>query len=170
MSKTSIPVVLIGLSTAIGKPVSEAMLPEVEGKIQFEFRPCRSTKTLANLPVIHFIQSVEAALAELPHLLAGRDPQSSNDNDVGSRDYSRPARAVILGRGYSPADVELMRGACEGVNKGPVAWVVGDPAKAPAPGAPPPPPGYAKIAAGQTKDVVLGWIESGASEDEVILY
>ncbi|KAJ5671824.1 hypothetical protein N7507_000951 [Penicillium longicatenatum] len=145
-----LPVVLCGLSTKIGKPVAEAMLPEFE--------------------VIHFIQTNDAALAEIPHLLAGRDPQSPHNNGVGSGNYTQPARAVIFGRGFSRSDVETFRAACEGVNQEPVVWVVGDPAKQPPADAPPPGEGYAKIAAQGTKDIIIKWKEDGAIKDEVILY
>lgn len=120
--------------------------------------------------MIHFIQTNDAALAEIPHLLAGRDPQSPHDNGVGSGNYSQPARAVVFGRGFSLPDVEAFRAACEGVNQEPVVWVVGDPAKMPTPGAPPPGEGYAKIAAQGTKDIILKWKEDGAGKDELILY
>ena len=120
--------------------------------------------------VIHFIQTNEAALEELPHLLAGRDPQSPSDNEVGSHSYNRPARVVIFGRGYAMEDIETFRSACAGSAEEPVAWIVGDPAKEPAPGAAPPGDGYAKIAADITKSIISQWKESGASKDEVFLY
>lgn len=120
--------------------------------------------------MIHFIQTNDAALAELPHLLAGRDPQSPHDNGVGSGNYSQPARAVIFGRGYSLSDVETFRAACEGVNQEPVIWVVGDPAKMPAPGAPPPGEGYAQAAAQGAKDIIMNWKETEADEDELVLF
>ncbi|KAJ6028517.1 hypothetical protein N7540_004093 [Penicillium herquei] len=144
-----IPVVLCGRSTAVGKPVSEALLPEIE--------------------VIHFIQTNEAAIAEIPHLLSGQDP-NSQDNGIGTHNYTRPARAVIFGRGYDQTDIDAFRAACEGITKEPVAWVIGDPAKAPAPGAPPPGPGYSGVVAKMVKEAVLGWVGDGAAKDEVILY
>ncbi|KAJ5548241.1 hypothetical protein N7513_005475 [Penicillium frequentans] len=145
-----LPVILCGQSTKIGKPVAEAMLPEIE--------------------VIHFIQSNDAALAEIPHLLAGRDPQSPHDNGVGSGNYSQPARAVICGHGYSVSDVENFRAACEGVNQEPVVWVLSDPAKQRAPDASLPGEGYAKVAAQLAKDIIMKWKEDGADKDEVIFF
>ncbi|KAJ5928878.1 hypothetical protein N7466_007834 [Penicillium verhagenii] len=144
------PVIVCGRSTVIGKPIAEALLPEFE--------------------VIHFIMTNEAAQAEIPHVLAGRDPQSPDNNDVGSGNYSKPARAVVFGRGYAQADVEAIRVACEGVNREPVLWVVGDDAKAPAPGAPPPGEGYAKMAAQGTKNILTKWKDDGADKDEVVIY
>ncbi|KAJ5287433.1 hypothetical protein N7478_003119 [Penicillium angulare] len=149
-ASTPIPVVVCGRSTAIGKPVSESLLPEIE--------------------VIHFIQTNEAAIKELPLLLAGQDPQSTDDNGVGSHQYGRPVRAVIFGRGYGIDDIESFKAACEGAALEPVGWIAGDPAKAPAPGAPPPGPDYFKTASKLTKEAVFKWVESGAGKDQVILY
>ncbi|KAJ5993739.1 hypothetical protein N7451_009463 [Penicillium sp. IBT 35674x] len=144
-----LPVILCGQSTRIGKPVAEAMLPEIE--------------------VIHFVQTNDAALAEIPHLLAGRVPQTPHDNGVGSGNYSQPARAVIFGHGYSVSDVETVRAACEDVNQESVVWLV-DPAKQRAPDASPPGDGYAKVAAQVTKDIIMKWKKDGADKDEVILF
>ncbi|KAJ5516543.1 hypothetical protein N7527_008103 [Penicillium freii] len=52
----------------MGKSISQHVLPEYE--------------------VIHFILSYEAAEAELPHLLVGRDPQSRSPNEIGP-DYAQ---------------------------------------------------------------------------------
>ncbi|KAJ5596220.1 hypothetical protein N7450_002678 [Penicillium hetheringtonii] len=146
----SLPVVLCGRTTAIGKPVSEALLPEYE--------------------VIHFIQTNEAVLSELPHLLAGRDPQAAASNDIGTHDYSRPARAVIFGRGYDMEDIEVFRKTTSGSASKPIAWVVGDPAKKPNTNGPPPPAGYAKVAADLVKEKLDQWKASGADKDELFLY
>ena len=120
--------------------------------------------------VIHFIQTNEAVLAELPHLLAGRDPQAAASNDVGTHDYSRPARAVIFGRGYEMEDIEVFRKATSGSASGPTAWVVGDPAKKPKSNGPPPPAGYAKVAADLAKEKLDQWKASGADKDELFFY
>lgn len=109
-------------------------------------------------------------MAELPHLLAGRDPQAAESNDVGSHDYSRPARAVIFGRGYEMEDIEEFRKVAAGSATGPIAWIVGDPAKKVDMNGPPPPPGYAKIAADITKEKLGQWKANGAEKDEVFLY
>ncbi|KAJ5387805.1 hypothetical protein N7509_010346 [Penicillium cosmopolitanum] len=103
-----LPVILCGRTTAIGKPVSEALLPEYE--------------------VIHFFQTNEEIQAELPALLAGRKPQAAASNDIGSHDYTRPARAVIFGRGYQMEEIEKFRKAAAGHFSEPIAWVISDPA------------------------------------------
>ncbi|KAJ6190238.1 hypothetical protein N7519_000259 [Penicillium mononematosum] len=89
----------------MGKSISQHLLPEYE--------------------VIHFMLSYEAAEAELPYLLAGREPQSQSPNEIGTHDYSRPPRAVIFGRGYGPQQVEELKKKFAGIAKEPVAWVRG---------------------------------------------
>ncbi|GAQ03894.1 hypothetical protein ALT_1215 [Aspergillus lentulus] len=142
-----IPVVACGRRTAVGKSVSQHLLPEYE--------------------VIHFIQSDEAAEAELPHLLAGRDPQSQNPNEVGTHDYSRPPRAVIFGRGYEPHQVEELQKRFAGVAKEPVAWVRGNPADVPAGG---PGPDYTQKVAADMKKVLSKWRDAGAKDEEILVY
>ncbi|EAW08961.1 uncharacterized protein ACLA_099050 [Aspergillus clavatus NRRL 1] len=141
------PVVLCGRKTAIGGPVSQVLLPEYE--------------------VIHFIQSYEAAEAELPHLLTGRDPQSQNPNDVGTHDYTRPARAVIFGRGFEPKQVEALKDRFGASAKEPVAWIAGNPADVPvgAPG-----PDYAVKVAQGVKVVLERWKTGDQPKDELIMY
>ncbi|KAI0019878.1 hypothetical protein F4780DRAFT_780002 [Xylariomycetidae sp. FL0641] len=147
-----VPVVLVGLSTAIGGPVTEGLRPEYE--------------------VIRFIQSLPAAAADLPHLLAGAPPPTAPTNDVGTANYEAGAapRAVIFGRAFAPADVEALRAQVRDAAKHPVAWVVGDPAKTPQTGGAGPPPGYAQKGAQAVKDKIREWRERGAEEDELVLY
>ncbi|KAI1634637.1 hypothetical protein F4809DRAFT_617632 [Biscogniauxia mediterranea] len=155
-----VPIVLIGLSTEMGRQVSQNLLPEYE--------------------VIRFIQSFPAAQADLPHLLAGREPPEPPTNDVGTHRYDgRPARAVLLGRAFTPDQAAALReeslsrsSNSAGAEKHPpVAWVVGDPAKKPGGGgAAGPPPGYAGVVAGVAKEILGRWREGGAAEDGIFLY
>ncbi|KAI0599522.1 hypothetical protein F4775DRAFT_550237 [Biscogniauxia sp. FL1348] len=149
-----IPIVLIGLRTEIGRPVSQGLLPEYE--------------------VIRFIQSLEAAQADLPYLLAGRAPPAPPTNDVGTHRYGRPARAVLFGRAFTPAQAAELRSKATGAGADlPVAWVVGDPAKKPSGGSGSgsgPPPGYADVAARISKGVLDRWREEGGLKDDIILY
>lgn len=117
--------------------------------------------------VIHFIQSFEAAKAELPLLLAGRDPQVSEVNDVGTHNYSQPPRAVLLGRAFEEEQVEDLRKACSGAALAPVAWLLGDPAKLPTG---PPGPDYAVHVANDCKDVLAKWKDEGGVRDDIILF
>lgn len=86
---------------------------------------------------------------------------------MGTHDYSKAVRAVICGRAFELAQVEEVRMTCAGASKEPVAWVVGDPAKALKA---PPGPGYAEIAAKTVKAALAQWREEGGVKDGVILY
>ncbi|KAJ5612517.1 hypothetical protein N7510_005711 [Penicillium lagena] len=146
---TPLPVVLCGKTTKVGKPVAKLLLPEYEA--------------------IHFLQSFEAAKAELPLLLAGRDPQVSeaNDDNVGTHNYSQPPRAVILGRAFDEEQVEELRKACAGAALAPVAWLLGDPAKAPTA---PPGPDYAANVVNDCKAILAKWKEEGGVSEDIILF
>ncbi|KXG48185.1 uncharacterized protein PGRI_020550 [Penicillium griseofulvum] len=146
---SSLPIVVCALDSAIGKPVSELLLPEFE--------------------VTHFIQSFSAAQSEIPHLLAGRDPQSPHVNDVGTKDYSRPVRAIIFGRGFDLEDIQALRESVPSISQDPVVWIAGDPSRKPPPGAVPP-PNYHQLVAGIARKLLSGWVEAGAASNEVILY
>ncbi|KAF7156376.1 hypothetical protein CNMCM6106_009643 [Aspergillus hiratsukae] len=146
-STQPIPVVACGRTTAVGKPVSQFLLPEYE--------------------VIHFIQSLEAAEAELPHILAGREPQCQDPNDVGTHDYSQPPRAIIFGRGFAPEQVEELFKKFKGSAKEPVAWLRGDPKDVPVGG---PGPGYAEKVVGDMKKVLDKWRDAGAKDEEILVY
>ncbi|GIK06109.1 hypothetical protein Aspvir_001752 [Aspergillus viridinutans] len=146
-SAQSMPVVACGRKTAVGKPISQFLLPEYE--------------------VIHFMLSYEAAEAELPHLLAGRDPRSQNPNDVGTHDYSRPPRAVIFGRGFEPEQVEELKKKFAGIAKEPVAWVRGNPADVPVGG---PGPDYAQKVGVDMKKVLDKWRDAGGKDEEILVY
>lgn len=77
---------------------------------------------------------------------------------------------MIFGRGYTLEDVEAFRKATAGTNVEPVVWVTGDPAKKPDPNAPPPGPGYAKVAADAVKGVLEKWKEEGAVKDGIVMW
>ncbi|KAJ5959518.1 uncharacterized protein N7479_006668 [Penicillium vulpinum] len=144
-----LPIVICALDSGIGKPVSELLLPELE--------------------VTHFIQSLSAAQSELPHLLAGRNPQSLHVNDVGTKDYSRPVRAIIFGRGFDLEDIEALRDNVASISQDPVVWIAGDPSRKPPPGAVLP-PNYPQLVAGVAQKLLGDWVEAGANSNEVILY
>ncbi|KAJ5709258.1 hypothetical protein N7493_010592 [Penicillium malachiteum] len=147
-SLNPLPIVLCALDEYIGKPASELLLPDIE--------------------VVHFIQSLEAAQQEIPHLLAGNDPHSPHVNNVGSHNY-RPVRSVIFGRGFDLADVEEIRQKTSGISPEPVVWVVGDPSRKPPPGVQPP-PNYPQIVAMVARKLLNAWVEQGAAKDEIVFY
>ncbi|KAL4949758.1 hypothetical protein BDW69DRAFT_188019 [Aspergillus filifer] len=146
MPRFPIPVILCGRTHSIGKTVTDALKPEYE--------------------VIHFVTSLEAAQADLPLLLAGRNPQTTS-SEVGTRNYSQPPRGVIFGRGYSPDVIQELKNSCASFYREPVAWLAGDQAKLAtfSVGG-----GYADEAAKSTKGVLDTWMKSAASEDAFLLY
>ena len=73
---------------------------------------------------LHFISDPEVAKADLPRFLRHEPPSTASSGDIGSKDYSRPPEAFVLGLGYTNDVVDEFRKACEGVGKG-VPWVVG---------------------------------------------
>ncbi|KAJ5776371.1 uncharacterized protein N7511_001382 [Penicillium nucicola] len=146
---SALPIVVCALDAEIGKPVSELLLPEFE--------------------VIHFIQSLSAAQTEIPHLLVGQDPQSPHTNNVGSKNYDRPVRAIIFGRGFDLKDVEALRNKVASLPSDPVVWIAGDPSRSLPPGAVPP-PNYPQLVAGVARKLLDRWVEDGAVRDEIVLY
>lgn len=130
----------------------------------------RLVRTLAHFGlVIHFLEegTFEDAKSELTDVLVGRTPQSSNPNEVGTHDYSRPPRAIIFGRAFSLEQIQEVRDTHATTAKEPVAWIVGDPSKA-LNG--PPGPGYAQTAAESVKSALASWKNGGGAKDEIILY
>jgi hypothetical protein len=117
--------------------------------------------------VIHFINSYEDAKADLGHLLAGRGPQTSTPNHIGSHDYSRPPRAVMFGRAFQADDVKEMHRLYSGKGVGTIAWIAGDPSIVPPEN---PGRGYAEKGAENVKKAFLKWQKDGANTEEIIWY
>lgn len=74
--------------------------------------------------VIHFCASVDAACAEIPRLLSNEEPQPVEENEVGTRNYSAPPKAILVGRAYTDDKLQAIRHSCKG--KAEVSWVVPD--------------------------------------------
>lgn len=74
--------------------------------------------------VIHYIDSPEAGVQDLPLLLDLKRPTSQSAGGVGTQIYARPPQAVILGGAYTNDIVEKLRKACDGVQRG-VPWLKG---------------------------------------------
>jgi len=113
------PVILCGKTEAIGTTVIEALRPEFNGN---DLLPIFIiTVTLTNFPqVIHFIMTPQAGVAQIRAILKG-DKSAGADSELGSKDYSKPPVAIILGGGYTDADVELMFKASAGIR--PIPWL-----------------------------------------------
>ncbi|KAL2831598.1 hypothetical protein BJY01DRAFT_108015 [Aspergillus pseudoustus] len=143
---TPIPLVLLGLRAEIGHAVSKFLRPEYE--------------------TIYFISSPEVAKSELPKLLAGKEPARAT-NDVGTENFTQPPRVLMFGRGYTPEFVQELKRSLEGVAQEPVAWAVGDPAKAPTG---PPGPDYVEQVAKDSKAAVATWAEEGGTKEAFVVY
>lgn len=177
---TPVRIILCGLRTSVGKPVAESLLPDYEGKQPLprcsvnpqndRHKSAQTRPTPAHTnhehKVIHFVQSVEAGKAEIPQILAGEVPQPAEPNEVGTHDYSHPARIVLFGRGFSRSQAEEIRQCVRSPGQ-PIAWVVGDPAQAPV-GVPP--PGYAEKTAAAIKRVMDAWRDEGGVKDGFVQY
>lgn len=71
--------------------------------------------------VIHHLTDMEALATELPLLLSGRKPTQPSSGNVGSKDYSRPAEAVVTGGAITISMVEDLRNKCQGTLE--VPWM-----------------------------------------------
>ena len=117
---TSIPVIACGKHADIARAAAQNMLPEYDCKYSAPVPVFSSTDTLCLLLDIHVCLSVSSACTDLPLLLTGSVPPTASDN-VGSRNYSQPAAAVVLGGGFGNEEFEEARKACEG--KSNVPWL-----------------------------------------------
>ncbi|KAL8833847.1 MAG: hypothetical protein Q9170_004069 [Blastenia crenularia] len=95
-----IPVVLCGRTEQIARSVTAGLQPEYE--------------------VIHVILSTAAGERKIPKLLRGAAPPPDDGHNIGTKNYSKPAAAVVLGRGYETSDISMMREACK---DGRVPWL-----------------------------------------------
>ncbi|KAL8818095.1 MAG: hypothetical protein Q9223_003190 [Gallowayella weberi] len=113
-----IPVILCGRTQHIAKGVIAALRPEFEA--------------------IHLILSPATGKTQIPALLRGEVPPSDDADNIGTRDYSKPPAAVILGAGYEDSHVAEMRELCKSDSK--IPWLKPDLSKP----APPLGPDYGK--------------------------
>jgi len=67
------------------------------------------------------ILSLEAGVLELPVLLRGEKLSPGDPDNIGTKNYSKQAEAILVGGGYDEAMVSEMREACKGVSK--VPWL-----------------------------------------------
>ncbi|KAI1259024.1 hypothetical protein F5Y18DRAFT_411337 [Xylariaceae sp. FL1019] len=148
-SIASVPIALIGIHQEIGGPVSEGLKPKYE--------------------VVHFMQSMSAAKEDLPHLLQTQSPPNAHANDVGTGDYSRQIRAVVMGRGFSEEQGKELHAMFDSMATLPVLWVVGENSKKP-PGLDIPPGDFAEKQSKFFGDILDEWWKRGASEGELFLY
>ncbi|KAF4960088.1 hypothetical protein FGADI_1106 [Fusarium gaditjirri] len=135
MSETSpIPIVLCGKTEFIGERVIEALKPEIE--------------------VVHFILPGDSGQVIIPALLAGKSPPSHpHSSAIGSGNYNKAPRAVVLGGAFEESDIATLRDTVKTVDgtRG-VAWLRQDTTQ-PAP--PVASPEYPKLMTRRTKEAVI---------------
>jgi len=105
----------------------------------------------------------QAGAAQIPTILKG-DKSVPADSELGSRDYSKPPVAVILGGGYTDADVELMFSASAGIR--PIPWLRPDLTKP----APPLGPEYGKALVGRVKELLVELEKEGKMDTEGVVW
>ncbi|KAF6223071.1 hypothetical protein HO173_013341 [Letharia columbiana] len=100
---------------------------------------------------IHAILSPATGAAEIPTLLRGEKPSSSDPDaaDLGTHSYSKKPVAIMMGGAYGEEDAKAMREACKGHLN--VPWIFFDKEK---PIGLEPGPEYAKIVIGRGKELV----------------
>ncbi len=76
--------------------------------------------------VVHFITSPEDGRTNIPLILSGRGP-SSQQSDLGTKDFSQVPRAIVFGGGYDDTVIDELRNTVmgtPGLKK--VPWVKAD--------------------------------------------
>ncbi|KAI1392891.1 uncharacterized protein F4822DRAFT_144881 [Hypoxylon trugodes] len=135
------PVILCGKTEDIGRGVIASLKPEYD--------------------VIHFVMTPEAGVSQIPAILKGEQAVPS-DSTLGSKDYSKPPVAIILGGGYDDAGAEVMMKASSGIK--PMPWLRPDLSKA----APPLGPEYGKALVARIKELLAQLQKQGEMNEEKV--
>ncbi|KAK3395194.1 hypothetical protein B0H63DRAFT_462791 [Podospora didyma] len=135
------PVILCGRTEQIGVGVVATLKPEYD--------------------VIHFVMTPESGAVQIPAILKGETSPPA-DSELGSKDYSKPPVAVILGGGYEDAGIELMMKASAGTK--PIPWLRPDLTKP----APPLGPEYGKALVARIKDLLAQLEKDGKMDEEAV--
>ncbi|KAI0382923.1 hypothetical protein F5Y04DRAFT_279172 [Hypomontagnella monticulosa] len=135
------PVILCGKTESIGRGVIADLKPEYD--------------------VIHFVMSSETGASQIPAILKG-DRSPSSDSELGSKDYSKPPVAIILGGGYNDADTKTMMEASAGIR--PMPWLRPDQTKP----TPPLGPEYGKAMVVRIKDLLAQLQKEGRMGEEKV--
>ena len=78
-------------------------------------------------------------MSDLPSLLHGHRPRTTDPANLGSQRYGEKPLAVVIGGGYSDADVAAMRKTCDGISH--IPWLRHDLGSEPTTGISRPKPG-----------------------------
>jgi len=157
-----IPVVVCGKQAVIATSVKTSLQPEYEGAAVTAY-------TVPNLlqltsTVIHVALTPSVGASEIPVLLQGGTPSPIDTENVGTKNYSKPPAAVIIGAGYDDTDFAELREGCKG--KSNVPWLRIDMSKP----MPPPGPGYGEAIVERVKVCLRGLAEEGKMEGDAIYW
>jgi hypothetical protein len=115
--------------------------------------------------VIHAILGSTLGASEIPLILQGKTPPPGEKPNLGTQNYSRPARAVFEGAAYDDEALEKMRSACKCISKAP--WLRPEMRKP----RPPVGPGYGEAMVARVKACMKAVSEEGKlNEDGVYWY
>ncbi|KAI0512912.1 hypothetical protein F5B22DRAFT_637499 [Xylaria bambusicola] len=135
------PVILCGKTEQIGQGVIATLKPEYD--------------------VIHFVMSPASGAVQIPAILRG-DQQPPSDSRLGSKDYSKPPVAVILGAAFDDGDTAVMMEAAAGIK--PIPWLRPDLTKA----TPPVGPEYGKALVARIKVLLAQLEKEGKMNEETV--
>lgn len=130
------------------------------------------TSYLIEITVIHFIMSLEGGLRNLPLIFSGSTP-ANEESSLGTKNYSQPTKAIVLGGGYSDDDLAKLREAATSSSGAVrVPWLKADTEKTkrgPEPGT----PEYSQLVALRVKETLgelLNQTDLNLSENDVFLW
>ena len=111
---------------------------------------------------------MESGLTDISKLLNNETSSLATTSNVGTQNYSKPAKAVVVGAGYEVPEVEQLQAACRGDGKKTVPFLICDMS------VPRPPlgPAYGKAIVERVKKRVLELNEEGklGKADELLHY
>lgn len=115
---------------------------------------------------VHFILTPADGVAKIPLLLKGEKTVPSV-SALGSKNYSQPPAAVLIGAGYDDVAVAEMMEAAATAGTKPVPWLRPDMTKP----APPLGPEYGKAMVQRIKETLKELAEKGGMDEaKVVLY
>lgn len=103
----------------------------------------------------------EGGVKQIPAIFKGEQSPSS-DSALGSKDYSRPPIAVIVGAAFNDDDTKAMMDASAGIK--PVPWLRPDTSKP----TPPLGPAYGQAAVARVKELLARLQEEDKMNEEKI--
>lgn len=100
-------------------------------------------------------------MVQIPAILKG-DQQPPSDSSLGSKDYSKPPVAVILGAAFDDQGTEVMMKAAAGIK--PIPWLRPDVSRP----APPLAPEYGKALVARIKALLAQLEKEGKMNEEKV--